>query len=333
MTDKKTFGSFIRLKRTEKGFSQKELAKRLFISEGAISKWERGLSYPDITMISSICKVLEISEHELITASNDINEQSLRKDAHSYRIIRGAWFWVPTISYAIALVTCFICNLAVNGTLSWFFIALSALVCAYTFMPNLTMFFKKGKLLVFSVSTYLSICALLFTCAVYTDTMFWLLTAQIGVLIGYELVFLPILLSRTRISRFKFLISFSLAFVLVVLLLINVNSWAPFMLHSAILITLYAFLPTIFCTFICTFRVDAFIKTAVCLFVSAIMYYFAGHVTNFLFGLNENHYEIDFNNWVRCAKGNVHFICILLIGFIALVFAVIGIIRIKSKSK
>ncbi|MBQ1262598.1 MAG: helix-turn-helix transcriptional regulator, partial [Clostridia bacterium] len=52
MTDKKSFGAFIKSKRTERGYSQKELAEMLFVTEGAVSKWERGVSYPDITLIS-----------------------------------------------------------------------------------------------------------------------------------------------------------------------------------------------------------------------------------------------------------------------------------------
>ena len=44
MTDKKTFGSFIKTKRMEKNLSQKDLAKELFVTEGAVSKWERGVS-------------------------------------------------------------------------------------------------------------------------------------------------------------------------------------------------------------------------------------------------------------------------------------------------
>ena len=55
MTDKKTFGSFIKCKRTEKNYSQKDLAEMLFVTEGAVRKWERGVSYPDISLISDIC--------------------------------------------------------------------------------------------------------------------------------------------------------------------------------------------------------------------------------------------------------------------------------------
>ena len=120
----------------------------LFVTEGAVSKWERGVSYPDITLISDICRVLDISEHELITASTDTDTRRMKHEAQKFRVIRGTWFWVPTISYAVALLTCFICNLAVNHTLSWFYIVLTALICAYAFIPTFTSFFEKKKLLV-----------------------------------------------------------------------------------------------------------------------------------------------------------------------------------------
>ena len=142
MTDKKTFGSFIKAKRIEKNYSQKDLAELLFVTEGAISKWERGVSYPDITLISDICRVLAISEHELITASTDTDTRKMKLEARKFRVIRSTWFWVPTISCMIALVVCFICNLAVNHTLSWFFIVLTALICSYSFIPTFTLFFR-----------------------------------------------------------------------------------------------------------------------------------------------------------------------------------------------
>ncbi len=68
MEEKKNFGLFIIEKRKAAGLTQHELANRLYITESAVSKWERGLSYPDITLIAPICKELNISEHELITA-------------------------------------------------------------------------------------------------------------------------------------------------------------------------------------------------------------------------------------------------------------------------
>ncbi len=328
MTDKKTFGSFIKAKRTEKEYSQKDLADRLFVTEGAVSKWERGVSYPDITMISDICRVLDISEHELITASTDTDARRIKHEARNFRMIRSTWFLAPTISYAVALVICFICNLAVNHTLSWFFIVLSALLCAYSFVPTFTSFFKAKKLVTFCVTTYLFVCLLLFTCAVYTNGLSWFLTACISVLMGYVLLFVPILLSKSNLSRYKFVITLTIACVLTVLLLLNVHAWHPFMLGSAILITCYAFTPTILCAVICTFRIDSFLKAGICVAFSTIMYYSINYMVDILFGTNENSYLVNFNDWGQYTEGNIHFICLTSLLFISAVFIVIGIIRV-----
>lgn len=333
MTDKKTFGLYIKQKRTEKNYSQKDLAEMLFVTVGAVSKWERGVSYPDITLISHICRVLDISEHELITASTDLDTRRIKHEARKFRIIKGTWFWVPTISYAVTLFTCFICNLAVNHTLSWFFIVLSALICSYTFVPNITCFFESGKLLAFSISTYFSICLLLFTCAMYTGGFSWFLTACIGVLIGYELLFVPILLSKTRISRYKFVISFALACVLTILLLLNINIWHPFMIISAILVTCYAFTPAIFCTVICTLRFDAFLKTGACITFGTILFYYTEYVADVLFGTNSGNYQVNFKDWAQYSEGNVQLICLVSLLLISVVFSIIGIFRSLKKSK
>lgn len=59
--DKEKFGAFISALRKEKGITQKELAEKLFLSDKAVSKWERGLSMPDITLLVPLSKVLEES--------------------------------------------------------------------------------------------------------------------------------------------------------------------------------------------------------------------------------------------------------------------------------
>ena len=334
MTDKKTFGSFIKIKRTEKNYSQKDLAEMLFVTEGAVSKWERGVSYPDITLIPDICRVLDISEHELITASIDTETRKMKHEARKFRVIRGTWFWVPTISYAVALVTCFICNLAVNHTLSWFFIVLAALICAYTFVPTVICFFESKKLLAFTVSTYLSICLLLFTCAVYTNGFSWFLTACIGILMGYVLLFGPILLSKTNYSRYKFIISVAVTLVLTVLMMIHIRIRQPFMLGNAILMTVYGFAPVIACAVICAFRFNAFLKTGICTAISGITLYYANHVATALFGpSSSSSYQVDFRNWEQCLSGNVQLIVFLSFLLVSAVFFVMGFFRVISSSK
>ena len=252
-------------------------------------------------------------------------------ESHGISVLRGTWFWVPTISYAVALLTCFICNLAVNHTLSWLFIVLTALICAYSFIPTFTSFFKSKKLLVFTVTSFSSICLLLYTCAVYTDGLYWFPVPCIGTLMGYTLVFGTILLSGTKLSHLKFVIVFTSVLVLTILLLLCVYSWKPFMLGSAILITIYAYIPVIFCTVICMFSFDGFFKAGVCTVVVSCVYYCMGHVTNALFGLNENHYEVDFHNWAQCVTGNVHLIVITAMLFISAILLIIGCLRVRRK--
>lgn len=49
--DKAAFGSFLAQLRREKGMTQRELAADLYVSDKAVSKWERGLSVPDISLL------------------------------------------------------------------------------------------------------------------------------------------------------------------------------------------------------------------------------------------------------------------------------------------
>lgn len=334
MTDKKTFGSFIKLKRTEKNYSQKDLAEMLYVTEGAVSKWERGVSYPDITLISDICRALDISEHEFVTASNDTSTSKIKREAKKFRTIRKVWLWTPTISYGIAILTCFICNLAVNHTLSWFFIVLAALICSYTFVPTVSTFFMSKKLLVFAGSTYLSICQLLFVCGVYSHNLSWFLNACISILMGYVLVFVPILLSKTTISRYKFIISFSAVFILTALMIMHIRIWQSFQLGNAILMVVYGFAPIIICTAVCLFRFNAFLKVGICTAVSGIMLYFTNYVAEFLFGPSgNNYYQVDFQNWEQCTTGNVHLIVLISCLLISFVFFGIGIFRICKNRK
>ncbi|MBR5572657.1 MAG: helix-turn-helix transcriptional regulator [Oscillospiraceae bacterium] len=321
MTDKKTFGAFIKSRRIEKNYSQKELAELLFVTEGAISKWERGASYPDITLIGDICRVLDISEHEFLTASTDTSARKVQKEAQKFRTIRGVWFWIPTIAYPLALLICLICNLAVNHTLSWFFIVLAALLCAYSFIPTFTLFVRTHKLQVFVATSFLAICLLLFTCGVYTQSLFWVPTACVGVLMGYVAVFLPIMMSRTRYKRYGFLAVAVLLLVLTVLLLLTVRTYVSFPLPAALAITGYNFLPVLFCALICLLRKNGFWKAGVSTLFGAVVYVFTALIVEELIGTTKNHYRVDFHNWAECINGNIHcltFISLVLIGAVLL---------------
>ncbi|MDL2281156.1 helix-turn-helix domain-containing protein, partial [Selenomonadales bacterium OttesenSCG-928-I06] len=59
-------GNIIRKLRTEKNMTQKQLADKMNISDKTVSKWERGLGCPDISLISELSSLLEIDTASLL---------------------------------------------------------------------------------------------------------------------------------------------------------------------------------------------------------------------------------------------------------------------------
>jgi len=64
--DRKRFGAFVAELRKGKGFTQKELAGRLFLSDKAVSKWETGASLPDTALLIPLADLLGVSVTELL---------------------------------------------------------------------------------------------------------------------------------------------------------------------------------------------------------------------------------------------------------------------------
>ena len=78
--DLKKTGEFIANCRKEKGFTQEKLAKKLFISEKTVSKWECGKGFPDTSLLLPLCEVLGISANELLIGKK-LEEQEYKKVA------------------------------------------------------------------------------------------------------------------------------------------------------------------------------------------------------------------------------------------------------------
>ena len=62
--DKEKFGSFVSSLRKAKGYTQKELAEKLYISDKAVSKWEVGASLPDTALLVPLSELLGVSVTE-----------------------------------------------------------------------------------------------------------------------------------------------------------------------------------------------------------------------------------------------------------------------------
>ena len=67
--DKTQLGAFIAEKRKALGLTQKDLAARLHVTDKAVSKWERGLSYPDVTLLEPLASVFGLTVTELVSCT------------------------------------------------------------------------------------------------------------------------------------------------------------------------------------------------------------------------------------------------------------------------
>ena len=74
--DSKKIGQLIYNIRIEKGWTQKQLADEVCISDKTVSKWERGAGCPDISLLSRLCELLGIELEALISGKIIKNEET-----------------------------------------------------------------------------------------------------------------------------------------------------------------------------------------------------------------------------------------------------------------
>ncbi|HEX7661351.1 MAG TPA: helix-turn-helix transcriptional regulator [Pseudonocardiaceae bacterium] len=225
-SSKQAFGQFVAVKRQAAGLTQRELAERLFVTESAVSKWERGLSYPDITLVDPLAAQLGVSERELLSSSDDRRGRLIERQARVYRRWRTSVLWATLLSYGTCLVVCFTVNLAVAHTLSWFWIVLTAIAVAFS-LTSFPLLARRhtgwSTLAMFLVSLF----ALLTVVWALNGGGAWLPIPIAAVLLAVVLIFAPIWLGLLPLpapaSRHRLVISLAIdtialaAFVLLAL--------------------------------------------------------------------------------------------------------------------
>lgn len=76
--DAKILGEKISSLRKVKGLTQKQLAEQLHVTDGAVSKWERGLNYPDLSMLDAVAEALDTNVIELLALSEAQSNQIVK---------------------------------------------------------------------------------------------------------------------------------------------------------------------------------------------------------------------------------------------------------------
>ena len=77
--DKEKTGALISAARKEKNMTQKELAKVLHVSDRAVSKWERGAGFPDVSLLEPLADALDLQVLDLLRGEEQEPELTVRR--------------------------------------------------------------------------------------------------------------------------------------------------------------------------------------------------------------------------------------------------------------
>ena len=69
------FGEKLKNLRKDKGWSQEELAEKLFVSRQSVSKWENGQNYPSIEIIIKLSDFFGVTIDELLRSDEELKEK------------------------------------------------------------------------------------------------------------------------------------------------------------------------------------------------------------------------------------------------------------------
>ena len=98
-------GGVIKALREKKKMTQEELAQKIFVTGKAVSKWETGRGFPDIGLLESLGKALDVSVIELLSGQNIINSNK------ACNMLKGNFYVCPVCGNIIhttgqAVISC-----------------------------------------------------------------------------------------------------------------------------------------------------------------------------------------------------------------------------------
>ncbi|MBR6299924.1 MAG: helix-turn-helix domain-containing protein [Clostridia bacterium] len=93
--DRYVTGAVIRKLRESKQITQKELADSIHVSDKAVSKWETGQGFPDISLLEPLAKALGISVVELLSG------EDIRNRNRSFNMLKGKLYVCPVCGNVI----------------------------------------------------------------------------------------------------------------------------------------------------------------------------------------------------------------------------------------
>lgn len=152
-------GQFIAELRKQNQMTQKELALKVGVTDKAVSKWERGLSCPDISLLSPLSEIFNVSVMELLNGEHsnagveDVQESIENVIQYTETSVKNrfkTWQDISALAFSLllglGLIICVICDLAISGELSWSLYPISAIVFTWLVFYPVLKWGKKGIL-------------------------------------------------------------------------------------------------------------------------------------------------------------------------------------------
>ena len=136
--DANKFGSFVADRRKKLNMTQADLAAKISVTDKAVSRWERGLGFPDIKIIESLADALEVSileimkSEEIVNQDVSVNEASnvltdslqmmdehQRQERKNIWLIISIWAVILNVIHFLAQMDYDKSNLMLQGSIPW----------------------------------------------------------------------------------------------------------------------------------------------------------------------------------------------------------------------
>lgn len=194
MPEENQVGQLIAELRKEKSLTQKQLAEQLGVTDKAVSKWERGAGYPDITLLSKLAAALGISTGELL---NGVREPHPASPPEPERTVETALHYadrvsqrrrisltrlalcVLTVSCALAVGICAICDFSLSGRFTWLVYPAASLLFGWLVAAPV-LYFKSHRFAMGLCSVTLFLLPFLFVLSLTTGGWFLPLGAPVS---------------------------------------------------------------------------------------------------------------------------------------------------------
>ncbi|MBB6671879.1 helix-turn-helix domain-containing protein [Cohnella nanjingensis] len=73
------FGEKLKTERSKKGWSQEELAAKLFVTRQSVSKWENGQNYPSIEILIKVSDLFGLTIDELLRSDEELTKNVIKE--------------------------------------------------------------------------------------------------------------------------------------------------------------------------------------------------------------------------------------------------------------